>query len=287
MSIRNKLIFGFSALLVFILLQAATNFFYGARTKGLVDTAVNRNFVATTEITDLLAGAQQLRRLEKEYLIYVGDVDGRNRTLKDWTLAHDKLVGQLQGMVGNAKAVYEPADLAEFGKWKKALEEYQAAFTKVVEGFAYDVSMLDQGAGAGGAQTYNKAVRTNEDLRPGVEHFNQVFIEGATQLARKRAAESAAAYERIRNNFDVVGYVDTGLSLAGIALAALLLLTVPASITRPLASLVEAADKMSLGDLSKKFEAGGVHDFEKLAASLERMRVTMEAMMARLKAKSR
>lgn len=287
MSIRNKLIFGFSVLLVFILLQAATSFFYGARTKDLVDTAVNRNFTATTEITDLLAGAQQLRRLEKEYLIYVGDVDGRNRMLKDWTLTHDKLVGQLQGMVGNAKAVYESADLAEFAKWKSALEEYHKEFTKVVEGFAYDVSMLDQGGAGGGAQAYNKAVRTNEDLRPGVEHFNQVFIEGATQLARKRAGESAAAYERIRNNFDVVGYVDTGLSLAGIVLAALLLLTVPGSITRPLASLVESADKMSLGDLSKKFEAGGVHDFDKLAASLERMRVTMEAMMARLKAKSR
>lgn len=287
MSIRSKLIFGFALLLAFILLQAATNFFYGARTKGLVDTAVNRNFTATTEITELLAGAQQLRRLEKEYLIYVGDVDGRNRTLKEWAVTHEKLVGQLQGMVGNGKAVYEAADLAEFGKWKVALDAYHKEFTKVVEGFAYDVSMLDRGGGEAGALAYNKALRTNEDLRPGVEHFNQVFIEGASQLARQRAGESAAAYERIRDNFDVVGYVDTGLSLAGIVLAALLLLTVPASITRPLASLVESADKMSLGDLSKKFEAGGVHDFERLAASLERMRITMEAMMARLKAKSR
>lgn len=287
MSIRNKLIFGFSLLLAFILVQAATSYFYGSRTKGLVDAAVNRNFTATTEITELLAGAQQLRRQEKEYLIYVGDAEGRNRVLKEWTLTHEKLVGQLKAMTGNGKGVYETADLAEFAKWQAALDGYQKDFSKVVEGFAYDVSMLAGGGAEGGAQTYNKAIRTNEELRPGVERFNQIFIDGATQLARKRAADSAAAYERIRNNFDVVGWVDTGLSLAGVLLAALLLLTVPGSITRPLASLVESADKMSLGDLSKKFDAGGVHDFERLAASLERMRVTMEAMIARLKAKSR
>ncbi|NMG74144.1 MCP four helix bundle domain-containing protein [Aromatoleum diolicum] len=287
MSIRNKLILGFSVLLAFILLQGGASFFYGSRTQGLVDTAVNRNFVATTEITDLLAAAQQLRRQEKEYLIYVGDVEGRNTVLKDWTATHSRIEAQLEAMVANSKGIYQPTDSAEFVRWKAALDEYQKEFTRVVEGFSYDVSMLDQDAAGGSTQTYNKAVRTNEELRPVVERFDAGLIKGATRMARARADESAEAYRRIRSNFDVVDYVNAGFALAGLLLASALLFTIPGSITRPLLSLVESADKMSLGDLGKKFDAGGVQDFEKLAASLERMRVTMEAMIVRLKARSR
>ncbi|MCK9986267.1 MAG: hypothetical protein AzoDbin1_02739 [Azoarcus sp.] len=287
MTIRNKLILGFSVLLAFILVQGAASFFYGSRTQGLVDTAVNRNFIAATEVTDLLASAQQLRRQEKEYLIYVGNVDGRNAVLKDWNATHARILGQLEAMVANSKGIYLPADSAAFTQWKGALDDYQKGFARIIEGFSYDVSMLDEGDTAGGSQTYNKAVRANEELRPVVERFNTVLIEGATKLARARADESALAYQRIRSNFEVVDYVNIGFAVAGLLLAGVLLATIPASITRPLDSLIESADKMSLGDLGKKFEAGGVKDFERLAASLERMRVTMEAMIVRLKARSR
>ncbi|NMF87541.1 MCP four helix bundle domain-containing protein [Aromatoleum petrolei] len=287
MTIRNKLILGFSVLLAFIFVQGAATVFYGSRTQDLVDTAVNRNFIAATEITDLLASAQQLRRQEKEYLIYAGNVDGRNAVLEDWNATHARILGQLEAMVANSKGIYLPADSTAFAQWKGALDGYQKEFARIVEGFSYDVSMLDEGETAGGSRTYNKAVRANEELRPVVDRFNSVLIEGATKLARTRAEESALAYQGIRGNFDVVDYVNIGFAVAGLLLAGGLLATIPGSITRPLESLIESADKMSLGDLGKKFEAGGVRDFERLAASLERMRVTMEAMIVRLKARSR
>ena len=121
-------------------------------------------------------------------------------------------------------------------------------------------------------------------LRERREHEVRVQME---MEARARAEESAQAYQGIRSNFEVVDYVNIGFAAAGLLLAGGLLATIPGSITRPLESLIESADKMSLGDLGKKFEAGGVRDFERLAASLERMRVTMEAMIVRLKARSR
>jgi methyl-accepting chemotaxis protein len=287
MSIRNKLILGFSLLLAFILVQGAASVFYGSRSQALVDSAVNRNFIATTEITDLLAAAQQLRRQEKEYLIYVGDVDGRNAVLTEWNATHARILRRLEAMVANSKGIYEASDLGAFTQWKASLDDYQKEFSRVIEGFSYDVSMLDEDGGAGGARTYNKAVRANEELRPVVTRFNERLIDGATNMARARAEESALAYQRIRSNFSVVEYVSAGLAVAGLLLAGGLLLTVPRSITAPLESLLESADKMSLGDLGKKFDAGGVRDFERLAASLERMRVTMEAMIVRLKARSR
>ncbi|BAL24746.1 MCP four helix bundle domain-containing protein [Azoarcus sp. KH32C] len=287
MSIRNKLILGFSVLLAFIVLQGATSFFYGSRTYSLVDAAINRNFVASTEISELLASAQQLRRQEKDYLIYAGDVEGRNNVLQDWNATHARLLAQLQAMISNNRGVYSAADSSEFNRWKAALDEYHEQFAHVTEGFSYDVQMLDQGQGNGSAVTYNKAVHANEELRKTVDRFNTDLIEGATRMARARADESADAYRRIRGNFEMVDYLNAALALAGLILAAALLLTIPGSITRPLQSLIESADKMSLGDLGKKFDAGGVRDFEKLAASLERMRVTMEAMIVRLKARSR
>lgn len=287
MSIRNKLILGFSILLAFILVQGAASIFYGSRSQALVDSAVNRNFVATTEITDLLAAAQQLRRQEKEYLIYAGDVDGRNTVLKEWNLTHARILNRLEGMMANGGGVYQAPDVAAFGQWKAALDDYQKEFARVIEGFSYDVSMLDEEDAGARARTYNKAVRANEELRPVVARFNERLIDAATNMARARADQSSLAYQRIVSNFSVVEYVSVGLALAGLLLAGGLLMTVPRSITGPLESLVESADKMSLGDLGKKFDAGGVRDFEKLAASLERMRVTMEAMIVRLKARSR
>jgi len=271
------------------MVQGAANFFYGSRTYALVDAAINRNFVASNEISELLASAQQLRRQEKDYLIYAGDVEGRNSVLQDWNATHARLLAQLQAMLSNSRGVYSSVDNGEFARWKGVLDEYHQQFSRVIEGFSYDVSMLDQGAGDNTAVTvtYDKAIRANEELRRTVDRFNSELIDGAARMARSRTEESAEAYRRIRGNFEVVDYVNAALAIAGLVLAAALLMTIPGSITRPLQSLIESADKMSLGDLGKKFDAGGVRDFEKLAASLERMRVTMEAMIVRLKARSR
>lgn len=287
MSIRKKLIFGFSLLLAFIVLQGAATFYYGARTQTLVDTALGRNFMATMEISELLAMAQRLRREEKDYLIYAGDVEGRNAVLKDWTATQAGLDAKLHAMSDNLHGIYSSADGAEFQSWKQALDEYRQQFQQITEGFSYDVSMIEHAGDAVDSQSYNKAVRANKEMQAAVERFDRELVDGAAKMAQSRAAESNEANVRIRSNFDVVELANAGFAFAGLVLAGVLLLTVPRSITRPLESLVESADKMSLGDLGKKFEAGGVHEFEALAASLERMRVTMEAMIVRLKARSR
>lgn len=287
MSIRSKLILGFSVLLAFILLEGAASHYYGGRTQALVDNAMNRNFTATVEITELLAAAHQLRREEKDYLIHAGDVDGRNAVLQAWSETFTRLDRRLHLMRDNLSGYYSSGDLVEFQRWESALAGYRDRFTQITEGFSYDVSMLEQGGEAGTAQAYQKAVRANREMQAAVERLDAELIAGATRIARERAAETAAAQAHIRQNFEVVERVSAGLAVGGFLLAALLLATLPGSIARPLQALVEAADKMSLGDLGKKFEAGGVREFEALAESLERMRVTMEAMILRLKARSR
>lgn len=287
MSIRSKLILGFSLLLAFILFEGAASYYYGGRTQALVDGAINRNFAVTLEISDMVAMAHQLRREEKDYLIYAGDVDGRNAVLKSWSATLARLDARLHAMGDNLDGHYSSADVIEFRRWEQALGEYRDRFMHITEGFSYDVSMLDQGDESDSSAAYLKAVRANREMAAAVERLDAELIAGATRIARARAAESAAAQQRIRQNFQVVERVSAGLAVCGLLLAGVLLLTVPGSIARPLQALVEAADKMSLGDLGKKFEAGGVREFEALAASLERMRVTMEAMILRLKARSR
>lgn len=76
-------------------------------------------------------------------------------------------------------------------------------------------------------------------------------------------------------------------TLAGLALAAWLALRAARRIVQPITELVKVADAISLGDLTRPVRAGNNDEIGDLAQALERMRLSLEAAMDRLRRRRR
>ena len=76
-------------------------------------------------------------------------------------------------------------------------------------------------------------------------------------------------------------------TLAGLALATWLALRAARRIVQPITELVKVADAISLGDLTRPVRAGNNDEIGDLAQALERMRLSLEAAMDRLRRRRR
>lgn len=76
-------------------------------------------------------------------------------------------------------------------------------------------------------------------------------------------------------------------TLAGLALAAWLALRAARRIVQPITELVKVADAISLGDLTRPVRAANNDEIGDLAQALERMRLSLEAAMDRLRRRRR
>ncbi|KQR08732.1 HAMP domain-containing protein [Deinococcus sp. Leaf326] len=76
-------------------------------------------------------------------------------------------------------------------------------------------------------------------------------------------------------------------TLAGLALAAWLAIRSARRIVQPITELVKVADAISLGDLTRPVRAGNNDEIGDLAQALERMRLSLEAAMDRLRRRRR
>lgn len=72
-------------------------------------------------------------------------------------------------------------------------------------------------------------------------------------------------------------------ALGGITIALLLVIVIGASITRPMAHLVEVADRMSLGELDVEVDVHGENEIGQLAESLRRMQASLRSAIERLR----
>ncbi len=79
--------------------------------------------------------------------------------------------------------------------------------------------------------------------------------------------------------------ISTAISLGAVALGIVLSVVITRSITRPLSYLVRTADKLSTGDLETTVEVHSKDEVGELAESLERMRVSLKAVMERVRAR--
>jgi methyl-accepting chemotaxis protein len=76
------------------------------------------------------------------------------------------------------------------------------------------------------------------------------------------------------------------ISAGAVVLGIVLAIVVGRSITRPLGYLVDAADKLSTGDLETPIQLTSKDEIGELGASLERMRVSLKVVMDRVRGKS-
>lgn len=121
-SIRSMLLAGLAVIAALFLVQAGILAWGQRSIERDVIASVEKNTLAASELTELAVVAQQIRRYEKEYFVYVGNVERRENYIKEWTGAADKMTKLLQTMKTNADGAFAQEDLGKISAWASAAD---------------------------------------------------------------------------------------------------------------------------------------------------------------------
>ncbi len=270
MTIRTKLLMGFGLLLLFMIGQAAVTYYYMRKSTGLAEEAISRDFSTSLAVARAAIEGQKLRRFEKELFIYAAD-QRRLKYYEDWKTSFDSLKAMLIQMANDKSGIWSDADRQDIARWNNALDEYGRGFNHVV-------AEINNGA-------LTRTVDANVAIKDAKDAF-AVLLTGTEQAREAKYQRAALSAVQIGDNARIINLVVLATSVGGVILAISLLIVVPGSIAKPIEMLTQAAERMSLGDLSRAIVAGRSQEFQKLADTLERLRISQKALIDRLKARS-
>ncbi len=304
-SIRSRLIAGLSLIVIFFVVQAGLVWLGqdGAR-RDVVDTA-RKNTQASSELNELAVLAQQTRRYEKEYFVYVSNEERRNNYIKEWSGASDKMTKLIQAMRANAGGAFTADDTGKMGNWASATEFYSTEMRKIFASVndqsakiaaqaSAPITSTPALAPAKGASAPVPAAATlvmfspievNAMIGPGKDRLSGVLIKEVGAMSAEKTKQTLALSDVASDGFKQMLSAVLLTVVLGIAIAVVLMLTLPATVTKPLAALTAAVDDMSKGNLEKKVSAAGVAEFDGLAKALERMRVGQQALVQRMRSR--
>jgi methyl-accepting chemotaxis protein len=185
-----------------------------------------------------------------------------------------------------------------FNTWKASADYYGDEFKNIMkkadEGqLAPRAAPVEappaKGAAAPVAPAPAAAVQTaflaNGMIGPGKDRF-RTLLDGTTKMRQAKATESAKSVQVIRADFDRAALVQLGVFLVGALIAAYLMFSIPKSVQTPIDAFVGNVEKMSKGDLKQAIDATGAKEFDKLASSLDRLRIAQAGLVDRLRARA-
>jgi nitrogen fixation/metabolism regulation signal transduction histidine kinase len=307
-SIRSRLVLGLGLIIVFFLAQAALVWYSQATAKSSVVDTARKNTMASSQLTDLAVLAQQVRRYEKEYFVYVGNEERRNNYIKEWTGTSDKITKLLGQMRANADGAFTSDDTAKVANWQSAADFYSAEMKKIfgaVNDQAAKVAQAAQATPAAAPAAANAgksaakpadaaapaaptvamfaATEVNTMITAGKDRLSSVLIKGTADMSAEKTKQTLSLSEVAAGGFNQV-FAGVMLTVAvGIIIALTLMVTLPKAVTTPLEKLTAAVDDLSKGKLDAKIDAGNVAEFAGLSTALERMRVGQQALVARMR----
>ncbi len=306
-SIRSRLIAGLGLIIVFFLVQMALVWWGQDTARRDVVDATRKNTIASSQLSELAVMAQQVRRYEKEYFVYVGNKERRENYTKEWTGFADKITKQLQTMRSNKDNAFATDDLGKIGNWEAASEFYASEMRKIFSTVT-DVSAKVDAAAASASATVVVAAsakgaaakvaeaapaptavvmpspgEVNTMITAGKDRFSGVLIKGVAEMTAEKTKQTLALADVAADGFNKLLYAVMATVAVGVLIALALMFTLPGAVTTPLAKLTASVDNISKGDLDAKVEAGGILEFDGLAKALERMRLGQQALVSRMR----
>lgn len=299
-SIRSRLIAGLGLIIVFFLLQAALVWWGQASAKRDVVDATRKNTIASSQLSELAVLAQQIRRYEKEYFVYVGNVERRAAYTKEWSETADKIAKRLQTIRSNTDKAFNETDISKVGNWIGASDFYgaemrkifgtvtdQAAKVSAVPAPAQPVSAAKGNAPAAAPSEAGVAmlspVEVNGMITAGKDRFSGVLIKGVAEMSAEKTKQTLALADVASDGFTQLLIAVLVTVAVGVLIALILMFTLPKAVTNPLDNLTASVDNMSKGNLDVKVDSGGIAEFEGLSKALERMRIGQQALVARMR----
>lgn len=304
-SINRSLVIGLGAILAFFAIQALAVLAMGRYAEREVVEVARRNTSAQVNLAKLSTLAQQIRRYEKEYFIYVEVADKRTQYHKEWTDTMAQIKTLLGAMHANADGAFSGDDGREIAKWTGAAEFYAGEMNKIfaeVDARAKQAAEEEAARSQAAAPTAAKSPKTakeavppspvtrmllpieaNDMIKAGKDRFSGELIKGVTEMFRAKSQATLALTSVTNEGFEKLIYAIVATVLIGIAIGLYLLVTLPRTVTRPIAQLTGNVDAISRGDTTQAGAAVSVREFQGLSAAIERMRVAQEIMLQRLR----
>lgn len=300
-SIRAQLIGGLSLIILFFIAQAAFVWWDQESTRKDVVDATRKNTIASSQLGELAVLAQQVRRYEKEYFVYVSNEEKRNGYIKEWTAASDKLSQILGAMRGNQAAAFTSADQALIEQWMQAASFYGTQMRLIFDAVnvrkekmdlqaselaainaaaASKVKVVTPAAPAVEVITMLTPIQANDMIQLGKTRFSDVLIKGVAEMTKAKTKATLSLSEVAGTGFDKLLYVVLATVVAGILIALGLMFKLPRTVSQPLAKLTTSVDNISRGNLEGEVKSGGIQEFEGLATALERLRLSQKSLVA-------
>lgn len=306
-SIKSRLVKGLMLIVLFFLVQAGLVWYAIGNAKSTVVENTHKNTVATSELGSLAVLAQQIRRYEKEYFVYVGNKEKRDTYEREWRDALGKIDATLARMKTGSDGAFTAKDIEQVAAWSDASAFYAAEMQKIFlavaersvnvqvnkEASAAAAPVVPAGSAAKPgavrpveaalpAPAVYRSVEVNEMIKAGKDRFSADLIKSVAAMDQAKTADTlalAGVAEKMFNN------VLTGVMITvviGVIVALLLSISLPGMVTKTIDGLSAAAQEMSMGNLQKAYDSGGVTEFTQLAEALNRMRLGQQALVERL-----
>lgn len=256
-TIGLRLSLGFLVMVVLLLAVSLVGVWYSSQ----IDTAIEAVSVQTQQLVDLVLIETAVERADLSLQSSLVD-----RT--DGGLARsDVLLDTAGERVAEFIETTQGVDPAMLGNLQVGADSYIEVAGSYVE-----------------AARAGPIIRTQASARVG-EARDQLQL--ALDALKKALRESiSATAEQTQEAQDTASLISLVISMTAVALGIILAVLITRSITRPLSYLVRTADKLSTGDLETPVEAHSKDEVGELAESLERMRVSLKAVMERVRARA-
>lgn len=302
-SIKSRLSKGLMLIVVFFLAQAGMVWYAVDSARNTVVEDTRKNTVAASELGSLAILANQIRRYEKEYFVWVGNKEKRDSYEKEWRDALGKIDAMLAKMKTGSDGAFNAKDIEQVASWSAAsafyAAEMQKIFFAVAERSAVVQANKEAGAAAipaappakpGAVQHVEPAtallpyssVEVNDMIKAGKDRFSGDLIKGVAAMSQAKTADTLALAAVAENTF--AGLL-TGVMVTvavGVVVALMLSINLPRMVMKTIGGLSEAAQEMSMGNLKQEYDSGGVAEFTQLAEALNRMRLGQLALVERL-----
>jgi HAMP domain-containing protein len=311
-SIKNRLNISMALLILFFLAQAGAVTWFVAEQREQVSEKVNQNTLASSELAELSTLAQQVRRYEKEYFVYVGNEEKRNGYIKEYSDTSARITKLIETMVANKNGAFNKLEVQEINRWRDANTFYASEMNRIFETvrkMQVDVTLQAQTQAQLAASITavtppsppaNAAVATpgiisarlptpveaNDMIKAGKDRFSAELIKGVATQSKSKTQATLGLGEITTQNYNRLLMVVLATVLLGVALAVFLMLTVPRAVTRPIERLSVIADEISRGNLDRPFPKERIAEFEPLARSLEKMRIGLSVLTRKMKARA-
>ncbi|WP_296509757.1 hypothetical protein [Rhodoferax sp.] len=302
-SINRKLMVGLAGIIVFFVLQAVGVLTMGRYTEREVVEVARKNTIAQVDLAELSTLAQQIRRYEKEYFIYVNQPERRANYQKEWTGTMDKITALLGRLRTNASNALDGDEVTRVGQWSAASDFYASEMNKVFGEVENRVKKMQEEAALaaeqaalntkpGKAKEPAPVVETtrmllpeeaNDQIKAGKDRFSADLIKSVAETFARKSQATLALTTVTNQGFNTMIYGVMATVLIGIGIGIYLLISLPKSVTTPIKRLTDIVDALSRGETTAPAASMRVAEFKDLSAAVERMRVAQDLMMQRLK----